>query len=398
MRFTPPFGHSRRAVISVLGITQILAWGSSYYLPAVLAKPIAVDTGWSLSFVVAGLSIALLIAGIASPIVGKYIQRYGGGPILASSSVLLAFGLAVMGAASNPTMFIVAWLIVGAGMAGGLYDAGFATLGRLYGKGARSAITNLTLFGGFASTLCWPLSAYLVEHYGWRMACFTYAAIHLLLCLPLHLSIFPRSETMEPRVATQAELPSTTSPPGAFWILAAILILASLISSTLSVHMLTVLQLRGVDLIAAVSLGALIGPAQVSARIAEMATGQRHHPIWTMLASAVLLAIGVGLLWSSFPITAVALFIYGAGNGIFSIAKGTVPLAFFEQHEYAVNMGRLAMPSLIIQALAPSLGAILLESGTSNALLITLIAFAVVNVSLVILLVVRVRRIRHAPS
>lgn len=392
MIMTPPIGTSRKAVITALGVTQILAWGSSFYLPAVLAKPISEDTGWSFSIVVAGLSAALLVAGLISPIVGRNIQHYGGRSALSFSSIMLALGLAVMGISTNVYFYIASWILVGVGMASGLYDASFATLGRLYGKDARSAITNLTLFGGFASTICWPFSAYLVGEFGWRWTCIIYAFIHLVICFPLHLFVLPKYKAKLEKTIFKASNKKNRSPKSIFWILATIFVLSSLISSTLSVHMLTVLQYRGADLLTAVSLGALIGPAQVGARILEMITGQRHHPIWTMFASTVLLAIGVALLWSDFQITAFALIIYGAGNGIFSIARGTVPLALFDPSEYASNMGKLAMPSLLVQALAPSLGAVLLDGGSATTLLITMLCIAALNVALVVTLVLNVRK------
>jgi len=163
----------------VLGVTQIFAWGSSYYLPAVLAKPIAADTGWSLSWVVGGLSLGLLVAGLVSPWVGRAIARSGGRPVLALSAGLLAAGLSALALAHSLPAFLIAWLLVGLGMGAGLYDPAFATLGRLYGHGGRSAITTLTLFGGFASTVCWPLSAFLDAHLGWRGACLVYAGFQL---------------------------------------------------------------------------------------------------------------------------------------------------------------------------------------------------------------------------
>ena len=147
-------------VISALGIGQIFAWGSSYYLPAVLAKPIADSTGWSLTWVVGGLSLGLAVAGLVSPWVGRRIERRGGRRVLAGSSVMLAAGLLMLALAQSLPVYFLGWLIVGLGMGAGLYDPAFATLGRLYGKAARSAITGLTLFGGFASTVCWPLSAF----------------------------------------------------------------------------------------------------------------------------------------------------------------------------------------------------------------------------------------------
>lgn len=155
-----------RTIIPVLGVTQILAWGSSYYLLAVLATPIAGDTGWPLAWVVGGLSLGLLVAGIISPRVGDSIQRLGGRLVLATSAVFLAFGLIGLALSPNLPIYIASWLVLGVGMGAGLYDAAFATLGRLYGQRARTAITTLTLFGGFASTVCWPLSAYFVSAFG----------------------------------------------------------------------------------------------------------------------------------------------------------------------------------------------------------------------------------------
>ena len=169
----------RWPVITALGVTQIMAWGSSYYLPAVLARPIAVDTGWPLGWVIGGLSLGLLAAGAVSPIVGRVIASRGGRPVLAASACLLAMGLLLLSLAHSLPVFWAAWLVIGLGMGAGLYDPAFATLGRMYGESGRSAITALTLFGGFASTVCWPLSAFLESHVGWRGACQAYAAVQL---------------------------------------------------------------------------------------------------------------------------------------------------------------------------------------------------------------------------
>lgn len=378
--------HSRRVVISALGVTQILAWGSSYYLPAVLAKPITVETGWPLGWVVAGLSCGLLAAGIVSPLSGGLIQKWGGRPIMAAGALLLAAGLILMALSHALPLYLLAWMVMGIGMACGLYDAAFATLGRLYGQDARSAITSLTLFGGFASTICWPLSAFLVEQYGWRGACLIYAGIQLLIALPLHLTLIPaQPRAIAPVHAAHMRARIATSERMQFILLAVILMLAAAIASALSVHLLSILQLRGTDLAGAVALGALIGPSQVGARVFEMMFGRHYHAIWTMLASVVLLAIGVGLLWSGLPVTAIALVLYGAGNGIHSIARGALPLVLFDPTKYAALMGRLAMPSLIVQALAPSLGALLL--GASGTLMLSvLLGAALLNIAFVLLL------------
>jgi len=383
MRVALPARHGRRVVITALGVTQILAWGSSYYLPAVLASPIAADTGWSFAWVVAGLSIGLLTAGLVSTLAGNAIQRWGGRPVLIASALLLALGHVTMAAAPSLGVFLFAWVFMGMGMAGGLYDAGFGTLGRLYGTEARRAITTLTLWGGFASTVCWPLSALLVEAYGWRATCLAYAGIQLVVSLPCFLFFIPDPARPPATARTPAEATAPLrSRRLAFVLLAAVTTLAALIASMLSVHLLTVLQLRGMDLAAAVAMGALVGPSQVGARVVEMLFGRRHHPIWVMIASVALLALGVGLLLSDLPITALALVLYGAGNGIHTIARGALPLVLFDPQRYAAVMGRLAPPSLAVQALAPTLGAILLAWGGSTAMLGALFAIAVTSLLL----------------
>ncbi|MFG1423231.1 MFS transporter [Roseixanthobacter liquoris] len=390
-----------RTIIPILGVTQILAWGSSYYLLAVLAKPIAGDTGWPLAWVVGGLSLGLLVAGIISPRVGDSIQRLGGRLVLATSAVFLALGLIGLALSPNLPIYIASWLVLGVGMGAGLYDAAFATLGRLYGQRARTAITTLTLFGGFASTVCWPLSAYFVSEFGWRATCLIYAAIHLAVLLPLYVFALPR----EPRqnIApvkdedrdTDIHRPVPRESKLLFALIALVIMISSMISALLSVHLLTILQARDIALAAAVALGAIVGPAQVGARTIEMMISRFHHPIWTKFASTVFVAIGVGLLWLGLPIVAAALIFYGAGIGIESIARGTLPLAVFGERHYPAIMGRIAMPSLIGQAVSPSVGAMLIDGLGANHALAVLFTVAIANVLLVSALSILLKRHRH---
>ena len=374
-------------VVTTLGLTQILAWGSSYYLPAVLAEPIARDTGWSLAWVVGGLSIGLLIAGVASPRVGREIAQRGGRPLLALSAVILASGLVVLALSPNLEAFLLGWVIIGLGMAMGLYDPAFATLGRLYGERARSAITSLTLFGGFASTVCWPLTAVLNDHLGWRATCLCYAALHLLIALPSYWWILPREPLEAPVVGIlpvsmeHDALPSQAR--SLLFVLSALVItLSSVVSAVLSVHMINILEGRGITVAAAVALGTLVGPSQVAARAIEMAIGRYHHPIWTKLASTSLVALGLVLLGLGAPLTATALMFYGAGIGLESIARGTLPLALFGPVAYPALMGRIARPSLLAQAAAPSLASlVLVKVGVSGALAAVL-AVALFNFAL----------------
>jgi MFS family permease len=355
-------GRSRTVIIVALGVAQILAWGSSFYLIAVVAKPMAEETGWPLAWIVGGLSLGSLISGLVSPRVGRMIEARGGRGVLGCSAVLLAVGLVVVGFAPDLPVYLAGWVIMGVGMGAGLYDPAFATLGRLFGEKARTAIAQLTLVAGFSSTVCWPLSAYLVSRFGWRGTCLSYAAIDLAVVLPLYLIALPTEER---------RLPSRAAPPGraakgpplrlAFWLLAATMTIASVIMTVISVHLLTLMIAHGLDLAAAVALGTLLGPAQVGARVLDLALSRRRHPVWTLVASCVLVAAGLGLLMARPGLAAAGIVLYGAGSGIRSIARGTVPLALFGAEGYAGVMGRLAMPSLIGQAVAPALGGVLIE-------------------------------------
>lgn len=381
----------RRVVITALGIAQILAWGTSFYFPAVFAGPIVADTGWSLGAVVGGTSVGLLVAGLISPQVGRLIDRHGGRPVLLASSLFYAAGLVGIGLAPALPVYLLAWLVVGIGMGTGLYDAVFAALGRLYGSEARTPITNLTLFGGFSSTVCWPLSAFMIDHAGWRVACFIYAGLHLLVALPLQMAVIRRARQPAAAHASGNAMPADAPTAIAhesvvFALLAMVLSLAAGIGSIVVVHLLIFLQARGVEFAVAVSLGTLFGPAQVGARVVERLLGSRYHPIWTMIGSCTLMALGLLLLASRFPLLVLVILLYGAGYGISWIGRGTLPLALFGPQRFPRLMGKLALPSLIVQALAPSAGALAIEASGPDMTIGVLTLLALTNVLLIGLL------------
>ncbi len=379
----------RRVVIAALGVTQILAWGTSFYFPAVFAEPIVHDTGWSLGWVVGGTSIGLLVAGLISPQVGRIIDRHGGRPVLFASSLFYAAGLICVGLAPALPVYLFGWALIGIGMGTGLYDAVFAALGRLYGSEARGPITNLTLFGGFASTICWPLSAFMIDHVGWRSACFIYAAIHVCVALPLQMSVVRRASARVESKDAQDDKDRPAAPSRIenetliFSLLALVLSISAAIGAIVIVNFIIFLQARGVDFAVAVGLGTLFGPAQVGARVVERLFGNRYHPIWTMIASCCLMAIGLILLSASFPILLLIILLYGAGYGISWIGRGTLPLALFGPLRFPRLMGKLAFPSLIVQALAPSAGALLIETSGANATIGLLTLLALINVVLI---------------
>ncbi len=383
----------RAIVVPVLGALQIPAWGSTFYLLAVLAKPIAAETGWTYDRIMGGLALGLLVAGTVSPRVGRSIARYGGRVVLPCGVVLLACGLALIGTAHHFAIYLAGWAIAGAGMGAGLYDSAFATLGSLYGRSARSAITAVTLLGGFASTVCWPFSAYLVEHFGWRATCLTYAGFHLCIGLPLYLAVIPSlrrdagADASDP-VAPVALLPGER---GLFVVLAAVLTIAAAILSLIGSQLVTLLQGSGLALSQAVALGMIIGPGQVGARFIEMLTGPRYHPIWTMVASATTVCCGVTLLFAGPAVFAFAILLYAAGNGIGSIAKGTLPMALFGPARYPVLVGKLALPILCAMSLSPYLGALALQHGGVKATLVFVSGLALLNVALVFALLTLTR-------
>ena len=382
----------RRVVITALGIAQILAWGTSFYFPAVFAEPIVAETGWSLGWVVGGTSIGLLTAGLISPQVGRIIDARGGRPVLLASSSFYAAGLAGVGLAPVLPVYLLAWVLIGIGMGAGLYDAVFAALGRMYGSEARGPITNLTLFGGFASTICWPLSAFMIEHAGWRSACFIYAALHLFVALPLQMAVVrrvaPRTgpKNSDTGMVDSGAASTIDNETLVFALLTVVLSIAAGIGSIVVVHLLIFLQARGVDFATAVTLGTLFGPAQVGARVVERLFGNRYHPIWTMIASCTLMAIGLLLLLGAVPALLLVILLYGAGYGISWIGRGTLPLALFGPVRFPRLMGKLAFPSLIVQALAPSAGALMIEARGSDATIGALTLLALANVVLIGLL------------
>jgi MFS family permease len=375
----------RPVIVTTIGVGQILAWGSTYYLPAVLSVPIARETGWPLAWLFGALSLGLVASGLVSPRVGRLIQLHGGRPVLAGAAVLIGLGQLGLALAPELPAFLAAWLVIGLGMGAGLYDPAFSALGRLYGEQARPAITQVTLFGGFASTLCWPLTALLNEALGWRGACLSYAALSLLLVLPLYLVVLPREGAAPPT-------PAAATPPGQlrrdqlfpFYLVAVIFTLAYGVMTVIAVHLLTLMQARGMALAAAVALGTLVGPAQVGGRLLEMALGRKAHPIWTLVASAALVALGTILLFLAPGWAAASIILYGMGSGLRSIVRGTVPLALFGREGYAILMGRLSVPTLLATAAAPMLGVWLLDAFGAEGTLLVLCLAGVVNLALVL--------------
>ncbi|TFD89845.1 MFS transporter [Cryobacterium serini] len=380
----------RTLVVAGLGLGQILAWGSSYYLLAILAEPVTADTGWPATLVVAGLSIGLVTSALVAPRVGSRIGQGHGRRLLVLSAALLSAGLVLMAVSPALWVYLAAWIVIGLGMGTGLYSSAFAALGLLYGESARTPITALTLFGGLASTICWPLSLYLVSEIGWRGTCGVYAALQLLVTIPLYLWVLPQRRLNEPvrktiGVAVRPVDVRSRRPSGTCVVLlTSIVTLSGLITTTMSVHLFTLLGAAGFGMAAALALATLVGPSQVGIRLVELLFAKGYHPLWTMAASVLLVGLGLGILSAGLPLYALIMILYGAGIGLASVAHGTVPLAVFGAEGYASLMGRIALPALLAQAAAPPLGTLLINTIGASATSMTLALAAVANIGLVV--------------
>jgi MFS family permease len=349
--------------IVALGAAQTIAWASSYYMPAILAAPIARDLEVTPTFVFGSLSGALVIAGLIGPRVGHAIDTVGGRGLLATSNLILAGGLLLLSFASGPGLLIAAWIILGIGMGMGLYEAAFATMTRIYGAAARKPITGITLIAGFASTVGWPLTSWLDAHFGWRIACQVWAGIQLTFAFPLNLML-PRAEQLLAAEPTDSSRTSS-SQSESFKMVAVSYVFAAtgFVSSGMSAVMPAMLVQFGATPSAALFGGMLIGPSQVGARILEAGWLTKYHPLLSARLATLTNPIGVASLAIGGPVFSplFAVF-YGAGNGILTIARGTLPLALFGPHGFGRRVGMISLPARATGAFAPLATGMMFES------------------------------------
>ena len=365
--------------VLALGSAQTIAWASSTYLPAILAKPIAAELGVSTANVFGAFSVSLVVMALAGPPVGRAIDRAGGRGMLAASNLVLGAGLVALGLAGNAWFLYLAWLVLGVGMAMGLYDAAFAALVWVHGPNARNPITGITLVAGFASTVGWPLTAFLASRYGWREACYAWAAINVLIALPLNLWCLP-AERQKISPDQKRETGEKPTPESArddrrdFILLSLFFATTAFVTSAFAAHLPGLLVATGATAAVALTAGTLLGPAQVAARLSEFLAQKRwrFHPLVTARvatglhpAGALMLAlIGGG------PIAACAFaVVHGAGNGMVTIAKGTLPLAVFGPAGYGFRVGLMQMLARAMQALAPFAFAVVLTGLGAGAAL-----------------------------
>lgn len=370
--------------IAALGIAQIVGWGTTHYMPAVLAAPTAADLGLSPTAVMGGFSWGILVAGLTARITGRLIDRHGARKVMSAASVTTSAGLLVIAAAHGMVGILVGWTLLGLALRSILYDGAFAALTVLAGAGARRAISLLTLFGGLASTVFWPIGYWLDGEFGWRATLVVYAALNLAVCLPLHWRFAGGPAVRTPRGEAAAE---TDAHPGiglyggqrriALWLLAVTFTLHAFVNSTMAAHLVMLLDGLGLGATAVVSAAALMGVAQVAARLVEMLLQGRFSALATALPSVALLPAGfvVALAWTG-SAAAAALFVilYGCANGLMTIVRGALPLALFGSRGYGELLGAVAGPALAVAALAPMAFSALVQATDARTGLVLLAA------------------------
>ncbi len=378
-------GDPMPTAVVTLGLTQIIAWGTTLYCLAVLGTPIAVETGWSQTLVFGGLTVGLLVSGLVSTWVGRAIDRRGGRFVMCAGSVLVGIGLTCVGFASTPAMYLAAWAVLGLAMRMTLYDAAFAAIVQVTPSRGRRAISYLTLFGGLASTVFWPIGFALEAAYGWRMTIFVFAAINLALCVPLQwFGLAHRDPALVSGTGAAADAVSPTHPiltgptRRAAMILFGIVMAASAFCyGALAAHLVTVLASVGLSAAIAVTLASFKGIVQTLSRLLDLVFGKNLHALdlgritlaFLPLSFAVLLVGGATLT------TAIAFTIlFGIANGLTTIVRGAVPLALFGTEGYGEILGVLATPYLVLNAVAPMVFALVAEAFGASAATAMLLA------------------------
>jgi MFS family permease len=358
--------------VNALGITQITAWGTSFYCLGVLAKPIVADTGWPLTTVFLGFSVALLVMGFISTWVGRLIDRLGARAVMCVGTIIVSVGLVALSQVRDPASYLLVWAIIGIGMRCCLYDAAFAALVQVTPSRGRTAISYLTLYGAYASTVFWVIGYYLNEAYGWRGTLVAFAAINLAICLPLNWFGLAHRDPPEDRAA-----PVTTATPSrdgpvlegrmrliGIFLFALIMSLNGFVFGIISIQLVPLLEAAGLAGATAVWVASLKGHGQFAGRVVEIFFGRNlkamtiaRIAIGVVPASLVLLFLARGELSQLVAFT----LLLGAAQGVITIVRGAVPLALFGVEGYGAVLGVIATPILLVNAFSPAIFALLVD-------------------------------------
>lgn len=357
------------SAILALGLTQIIGYGSLYYSFSILAPAMARDLNWSSEWIFGALSAALLIGGLAAPTMGKWIDRFGAGRVMTSGSAIAAAALIACALSSGKVAFVVSLIAIETASNLVQYGAAFALLVQIKPQVAQRSITYLTLIAGFASTIFWPITTALHERLSWQEVYLVFAALNLLVCLPIHAWLSfnvtkSRKQTSgEPTKHVDPSLPQSIRTP-AFVLMVAGFALESFVNAALLVHMVPVLSGLGLGAMA-VLVGTLFGPSQVLSRFTNMVFGGGLSQLTLALISAVLLPTALVILIVTAPSVPGALVfavVFGLGSGLSSIVQGTLPLALFGSEGYGRRQGQVLAIRLVISSTAPFVLALMMEN------------------------------------
>jgi predicted MFS family arabinose efflux permease len=365
-------------MVAGLGATQTIGWGTTYYLPAVLVDPLIGDLHLSRDGVFGGVTVMLIVAALVGPRAGRLIDRLGPKPLLCAGSLVLAAGLALLAAGRSPGTYYAAWAALGLGVPTGLTIAAHAALVRLSAARARRSIGTLMLFTGLASTIFWPITSSLVHTVGWRPTCFLFAALHLLVCLPIHVLLPYRPG--EPAAAEETPTGRPSSAPGlspadrgkALALVAVAFSLQGTVSWGLTLHLISLFAASGMPVALAVGIAALIGPATVGGRFLDMVLAGRVSAFKCALGALMLMPVAFLILLGAGGSTAAAMvfvLLWGGANGTFAVARATLPLALFGSGEIGRLLGLLSLPQNLFYAVSPLLFSAAIErAGPAAAL------------------------------
>jgi len=365
---------TRRTIIS-LAISQVVCWGVTYYLVGAFGEDIAAEMGWGRDVVHAGFALGLLVMGLVSSRVGRLIDQRGGRSVMTTGSILNAAGCVILASCHDLASYFVAWSILGFGMRLSLYDAAFAALARIGGPAARRPISYVTLVGGLSSTVFWPIGHALAGQFGWRGAVFAYA-VFALLTIPLHLAIpIGRHEAPVQPGEPLPERPTAIAQgrlKAVLGLYALVVALTNFLNAAMSAHIIAILGGFGLAAALSVQIATLRGVGQSLARLCEILFGRNINPVSLNLFACVLmpLAFVTGLFSGASTPAAVAFaLLVGAGNGLLTVARGTLPLVLFDPRSYGTLVGRLIAPSFVLGAAAPIVFATVIDRfGESGAL------------------------------
>ncbi|MBX5157225.1 MULTISPECIES: MFS transporter [unclassified Rhizobium] len=383
--------------VTVLAITQLIGWGTTFDMLGVMGRVVAPALGLANEVAFAGLTIMMMVSAIIGPATGRWLSRYGAARVLSAASLTFALGLLLLSAANGIVFYAAAWVIIGIGGACGLSAPAYTAVVEREGANGKRVIAILMLFTGLSSAIFWPILSLLNETLGWRLTFLVCAGLQFFVCLPLHLFALPKPIVMhiEGGAADIAPVPlSKVARRKAFLLIAAATTISTFITFGISPSLLEIFRQSGASPAFALQLGSARGVLGISARFLDMLLGRRGNP---MLSAAM----GIGLMMISFLIMLVAgsstpllvtfILLYGFGAGVMTVARALLPLALFSPAEYGLQSARLSLPQNLANAIAPVIFTAILDRAGTGPALVACAVLAALSLSFVLMLMAVVR-------